>query len=142
MFLLHGPQSRARTQGENAANYANPGYDALFEKMKDMPSSPERQRLIDRMVDIARRDAPWIWGIHPKEYSLSHSWLANDKPNNMARNNIKYLKVDARKRAALRREWNRPVLWPLGIILAILIAGAVPAIVSVRRRERLAARPT
>jgi oligopeptide transport system substrate-binding protein len=141
MFLLHGPQSRARNQGENAANYVNPQYDALFEKMKDMANSPERQRLIDRMVDIVRRDAPWIWGTHPKEYSLAHSWLANDKPNNMARNNIKYLKVDAQKRAALRREWNRPLLWPLGLILAVLIASAVPAVVSYRRRERMAARP-
>jgi len=141
MFLLHGPQSRARTQGENAANYVNAQYDALFEKMKHMPSSPERQRLIDQMVEIARRDAPWIWGTHPKEYSLSHSWLANDKPNNMARNNIKYLKVDAQKRAALRREWNRPLLWPLGLMLAVLVASAVPAVVSYRRRERMAARP-
>jgi oligopeptide transport system substrate-binding protein len=141
LFLLHGPQSRARTQGENAANYVNPEYDALFEKMKNMPNSPERQRLIDRMVEIARRDAPWIWGTHPKEYSLSHSWLANDKPNNMARNNIKYLKVDAQKRAALRSEWNRPLLWPLGLIVLVLIVSAVPAVVSYRRRERMAARP-
>jgi oligopeptide transport system substrate-binding protein len=141
LFLLHGPQSRARTQGENAANYVNPEYDALFEKMKNMANSPERQRLIDRMVEIARRDAPWIWGTHPKEYSLSHSWLANDKPNNMARNNIKYLKVDAQKRSALRSEWNRPVLWPLGLIVLLLIVSAVPAVVSYRRRERMAARP-
>jgi oligopeptide transport system substrate-binding protein len=141
LFLLHGPQSRARTQGENAANYVNPEYDALFEKMKNMPNSPERQRLIDRMVEIARRDAPWIWGTHPKEYSLGHSWLANDKPNNMARNNIKYLKVDAQKRSALRSEWNRPMLWPLALILAVLIASAVPAVLSYRRRERMAARP-
>jgi ABC-type oligopeptide transport system substrate-binding subunit len=141
LFLLHGPQSRARNQGENAANYVNAAYDALFEKMKDMPNSPERQRLIDRMVEIARRDAPWIWGTHPKDYSLRHSWLANDKPNNMARNNVKYLKVDAQRRAALRREWNRPVLWPAGLILLVLVLSAIPAIVSYRRRERMAARP-
>jgi oligopeptide transport system substrate-binding protein len=141
LFLLHGPQSRARTQGENAANYVNPEYDALFEKMKNMPNSPERQRLIDRMVEIARRDAPWIWGTHPKEYSLTHSWLDNDKPNNMARNNIKYLRVDAQKRAALRREWNGPVLWPLGLIVLVLAVSAAPAVLSYRRRERMAARP-
>jgi oligopeptide transport system substrate-binding protein len=141
LFLLHGPQSRAKTQGENAANYVNPEYDALFEKMKNMPNSPERQRIIDRMVEIARRDAPWIWGIHPKDYSLRHSWLANDKPNNMARNGIKYLKLDVAKREALRREWNRPELWPVGLILLVLIASAVPAVISYRRRERMAARP-
>ena len=141
LFLLHGPQSRARTQGENAANYVNAEYDALFEKVKSMPNSAERQRLIDRMVEIARRDAPWIWGVHPKEYSLRHAWIANDKPNNMARNNIKYLRLDIDRRAALRAQWNSPILWPLGLILLLLVASAVPAVISYRRRERMAARP-
>ena len=141
LFLLYGPQSRAKSQGENASNYRNPEYDALFERMKNMPNSAERQKIIDRMVEIARRDAPWIWGTHPKEYSLRHAWLANDKPNNMARNNIKYLKVDTEKRAALRAEWNKPILWPIALILLALAASAIPAVVSYRRRERMAARP-
>ncbi len=141
LFLLYGPQSRAKSQGENAANYVNPEYDALFETMKNMPNSRERQKLIDRMVEIARRDAPWIWGIHPKEYSLRHVWLGNDKPNNMARNNIKYLKIDAQKRAALRAQWNHPVLWPLALIGIVLAVSAVPAVLSYRKRERMAARP-
>jgi ABC-type transport system substrate-binding protein len=141
LFLLYGPQSRAKSQGENASNYVNPEFDALFERMKNMPNSPERQHVIDRMVEIARRDSPWIWGIHPKDYSLRHSWLSNDKPNNMARNNIKYLRLDVDKRAALRREWNQPLLWPAGLILLVLIASAIPAVVSYRRRERMAARP-
>jgi ABC-type transport system substrate-binding protein len=141
LFLLHGPQSRARTQGENAANYVNPEYDALFQKMKAMPNGEERQRIIDRMVDIARRDAPWIWGIHPKDFSLRHAWLSNDKPNNMARNSIKYLRLDVEQRAAAREAWNRPVLWPLGLILIVLLISGIPAFVSYRRRERMAARP-
>jgi ABC-type transport system substrate-binding protein len=141
LFLLHGPQSRARNQGENAANYANPQYDALFEEMKNMPNSPERQKIIDRMVDIARKDAPWVWGLHPKDYSLRHSWVSNDKPNNMARNSVKYLKIDIEKRAALRKQWNTPVLWPVGLMLLVLIGSAVPAVMSYRKRERMAARP-
>jgi ABC-type transport system substrate-binding protein len=141
LFLLHGPQSRAKNQGENAANYTNREYDALFEKMKNMPNSPERQKIIDRMVEIARADAPWIWGVHPKKYSLRHSWLSNDKPNTMARNNLKYLRVDAARRAQMRAAWNRPVLGPLALILAALVAFSIPAVVSYRRRERMAARP-
>ncbi len=141
LFLLHGPQSRAKSQGENAANYVNPEFDALFEKMKNMPNSPERQKIIDRMVDIARVDAPWIWGVHPKKYSLRHSWIANDKPNTMARNNMKYLRIDPQKRAELRAAWNRPVLWPAGLVLAVLVIFSLPALVSYRRRERMAARP-
>jgi ABC-type transport system substrate-binding protein len=142
LFLLYGPQSRAKHQGENAANYTNKEFDALFEQMKNMPNSAERQRIIDRMVDIARRDAPWVWGIHPKKYSLRHSWMGNDKPNTMARNNIKYLRLDVDKRAALRADWNKPVLWPLALILLALIVSAVPAVLSYRKRERMAARPT
>ena len=141
LFLLHGPQSRAKSQGENAANYLNPEFDALFEKMKNMPNSPQRQKIIDRMVDIARADAPWIWGVHPKKYSLRHSWIRNDKPNTMARNNIKYLRIDPQKRAELRAAWNRPVLSPLIAILGILVISAIPAVLSYRRRERMAARP-
>jgi ABC-type transport system substrate-binding protein len=142
LFLLYGPQSRVKSQGENASNYQNAEYDALFEKMKNMENSPERQRVIDRMVQIARRDAPWVWGIHPKDYSLRHAWLSNDKPNNMARNNIKYLKLDVPRREALRREWNRPVVWPALLIVLLLMLSAVPAVLSYRRRERMAARPT
>jgi ABC-type transport system substrate-binding protein len=141
LFLLHGPQSRAKSQGENAANYVNPEFDKLFEQMKDMPNSPERQRIIDRMVEIARNDAPWIWGIHPKQYSLRHAWISNDKPNNMARNNLKYLKVDAAQRAALRAQWNRPIVWPVALIVLLLVVSAIPAFASYRRRERMAARP-
>ena len=141
LFLLHGPQSRAKSQGENAANYVNPEFDALFEKMKNMPNSPERQKIIDRMVNIARADAPWIWGIHPKKYSLRHAWISNDKPNTMARNNLKYLRIDPQKRAEMRAAWNRPVLLPLSIVLVILAISTIPAVVSYRRRERMAARP-
>ena len=105
-----------------------------------MANSPERQELIDRMVDIARHDAPWIWGQHPKKYSLRHAWLYNDKPNTMARNYFKYLRVDPRTRAEMRAQWNRPVLWPAGLIVLLLIVSGLPAFVSYRRRERMAAR--
>jgi oligopeptide transport system substrate-binding protein len=141
LFLLDGRQARVPHGGENTSNYVNPEYDALFERMKSMPNSPERQAIIDRMVDIVRRDAPWIGGFHPVAYSLSHAWVRNGKPNAMARNNLKYLRLDAGLRASLRREWNQPVLWPAGLILLVLVASAVPAVLSYRRRERLAAKP-
>ncbi len=37
-----------KTGGENAANYANPEFDRLFEQMKNMHNGPERQAIIDR----------------------------------------------------------------------------------------------
>ena len=59
-----------------------------------MPNWPERQRIIDAMVGIARNDAPWIWGFFPKDYLLYHGWLSNVKPNDMARNDVKYLRLE------------------------------------------------
>jgi ABC-type transport system substrate-binding protein len=66
LFLLYGPQSRRRTRARTPATIPMPEYDALFERMKNMPNSPERQKIIDRMVEIARRDAAWIWGSHAR----------------------------------------------------------------------------
>ena len=37
-----------------------------------------------------------------------------------------------------RDDWNQPVLWPIGAGLALLILSSVPAVVSYRRRERMA----
>ncbi len=141
MFLLHGPQSRAKSQGENASNYVNPEFDALFERMRNIPNSPERQRIIDRMTEIFRRDAPWIGGYHPKNFALYHGWLGNVKPNEMADNKLKYYRVEPARRAAQRVAWNQPVLWPLGLGLVVLVVSAIPAVLSYRRRERMAARP-
>ncbi len=136
LFLFHSAQARAKTQGENAANYANPEYDRLFEQVKHMENGPQRQALIDRMLAILREDAPWSFGFHPKDYSLHHAWVANLKPNHMARNGLKYQKIDAALREKQRAEWNRPVLWPLALLAAILVSGAAPAFLGYRRRER------
>jgi len=138
LFLLYGPHAKVNYQGENAANYANPEFDRLFEQVKNMDNGPIRQSLIDRMVHIARRDAPWLWGLHPVGFSLHHAWFGNVKPNLMANNTLKYQRIDALARAKKRAQWNRPVLWPvagLGIVLVLAIA---PALVSYRRREKAA----
>ncbi|MBI4766459.1 MAG: ABC transporter substrate-binding protein [Deltaproteobacteria bacterium] len=139
LFLLHGPQSQVKSQGENSANYANPEYDRLFEKMKNMENGPNRQAIIDQMIEIVRHDAPWLWGFHPKDYRLFHSWMLNQKPNKMARNGLKYQRIDAERREQKRSEWNRPVLWPIFLILAILVVMALPAVIAFRRRERKSA---
>jgi len=141
LFLLNGAQSRAKTGGENTANYQNPEYDRLFERMKNMPNGPERQALIDQMVRIARADAPWAWGFHPKDYGLAHAWLKNVKPNQMARNGLKFYRLDTVLRERDRAAWNKPDRWPIGLGLLALVAAAVPAVVAFRRRERAPARP-
>lgn len=139
LFLFHGPQSRAKTQGENASNYSNPEFDRLFERMKHMPNGAERQAIIDRMIALLRHDAPWVWSFFPKDYTLHHGWVHNRKPNQIANNSLKYQRLEPALRAQQRRAWNAPVLWPLALVAIILGLGAWPAVSAYRRRERLTA---
>jgi len=140
LFLLYGPNAKVGKNGENAANYQNPEFDRLFERMKNMDNGPERQAIIDRMVEIVRRDAPWALGFHPKQFTLSHAWYRNAKPNLMANNTLKYKRIDPAQRAGLRARWNRPILWPVAAVLVIPLLGALPAVVGYVRRTRSSAR--
>lgn len=139
LFLLYGAQGKVKSQGENAANYENAEYDRLFERMKAMPDSPERQAIIERMLGILQHDAPWVWGFYEKAYTLQHGWLHNRKPGKIIRNSLKYQRIEVSERQRLRAEWNRPVLWPLilvGLLGAVVVA---PAVIHYRRRERAGA---
>ena len=140
-FLLYGPHARAGEEhGENAANYSNPEFDRLFERMKYLPDGEERQQVIDRMIAIARNDAPWAWGFYPVDYALYHNWYGNTKPNLMANNTLKYRRIDPVERDRLRLEWNRPVLWPVILLVGVLLLSLVPAVLVYRRHEKGTAR--
>ena len=127
LFLLYGPNSKALFSGENAANYQNPEFDALFEQMRVLPDGEKRQQVIDKMVEIARYDAPWIWGFHPKRFTLFHAWNKNIKTHLMANNTMKYQRIDVALREKLQAQWNTPVWWPLWLIGFILILALLPA---------------
>ncbi|MDO8350170.1 MAG: ABC transporter substrate-binding protein [Gallionella sp.] len=137
LFLLHGAQAKAGKGGENAANYSNPEYDSLFEQMKNMENSTQRQAIIDRMLVILHRDTPWLWGFHPKNYVLQHGWLHNVKPNVMANNKLKYWRVEAGQRDSLRAAWNQPGLWPLWLGLVALLSSGVWLWRVLQKREEI-----
>ncbi len=136
LFLLYGPNGKVEHQGENAANYDNPEFNRLFERMKAMENSPERMAIIEHMLEIVRRDAPWIWGLHPKNFIVHHAWYHNVVPNLMAHNSMKYRKVTPELRAQKRREWNRPVIWPVFVVIGIVLVSVLPAVLMYRQRER------
>jgi ABC-type transport system substrate-binding protein len=135
-FLLYGPNGKVESKGENAANFSNAEFDALFLRMKDLPSGPERRQVIDRMVEILRGESPWLFGFFPKAFSLHHAWYKNAKPHLMANNTLKYKRVDGAARVAAQRAWNAPVLWPVGILLLLLLLSIIPAVKGFRARER------
>ncbi len=136
LFLLYGPNGKVRHGGENAANYDNPEFNRLFNTMKNMENSPQRFDIIQQLVAIARRDAPWLWGFHPKQFILHHDWYSNVKPNLMAHNTLMYKRIDPQLRDQQRQAWNTPVLWPIVLVALIFLVSLIPAIIMYRRKEQ------
>jgi len=60
------------------------------------------------VVKIAREDAPWAWGLHPKVYSLRNVWVRPGKPNVITRNTLKYIRINPELRDRKREEWKPP----------------------------------
>lgn len=133
-FLLHGANSKVKVGGENAANYLNSGFDKLFETMRTMDNTEQRYQMIQVLQDIVRYDAPWLFGFHPKNFSLFHSWYKNNKPNLMAHNQLKYMRIDHKERAQKRQQWNQADFMPLIIGTLLIILAFIPAIRAYRQR--------
>ena len=136
LFLLYGPNAKADNGGENAANYASPEFDRLFEQMRYLDDGPEKERIIHQMVDVVQRDAPWMFGYSPKSGGAFHQWVGNAKPTQMVRNNLQYLGIDPDLRVASVAKWNRPVWWPVPLLIALLALAIWPAWRTLKRRER------
>ena len=139
LFLLYGGNASVDTNGAgiNSSNYKNPEFDRLFDTMKTMKNSPERLKIIEKMMEIAREDAPWVWGIHPKSLALSHEWYTNVMPNAMANNTLKYKRIDATLRAEKQQEWNQPVMMPLIILALFLIILGLLLSRAYRNRQKM-----
>ena len=140
LFLLYGPNAKSVSDGENTANYQNPAYDKLFSQLKTMEDGPAKQALIDEMVKILQQDAPWSFGFYPYASLAAQAWVQNTKPAILIRDHGRYLKLDTQKRVASLAEWNRPIWWPLLLLLAVVAGAWWIARNSLRRRERMNAR--
>ena len=121
LFLFYGPNGKARHEGENAANDETPAFDRNFERMRALADGPEKAELIDRMIRTLQEDEPVLFGYFPPGAAACHAWLGNARPSGMVQNALQYMKVDAEARLEAIRAWNRPVLWPLGVILFALL---------------------
>lgn len=141
LFLLYGPNGKAQHGGENAANYENPEFDKLFEQMKYLDDGPEKAQLVARMVAIVQHDAPWMFGYFPLSGGAYQQWVGNAKPTQMVRNTLQYMKLDTAKRVASVRSWNRPIWWPLALIVLINLLVISVAWRTMKRRDRQAALP-
>ena len=135
LFLLYGPNGKVKFGGENAANYKSKEFDKLFEVMKNIPNGPRRQHVINEMLVILRNDAPWLWGYHPIDFTLSHNWNKPSKPHSMSRNVYKFQSLKTEKRKKLRADWNKADLFPLLILFIGGLLLIIPLVHVYRQRE-------
>ncbi len=128
LFLLECSNAQANNSGPNTANFCNDAFDARYKAMKDLPNGEARARLVKEMLFITQDERPWIELFHVEDFTLSHAWLINSKPMGLSYPAFKYKDVDPKLRARLRAEWNKPIRWPVALLVIAIIALAVPAV--------------
>ena len=106
--------------------------------MKNMPNTEKRLEKLRELLAILQEDTPWVWGIHPIDFTLSHSWMTQTPPHAIANNTLKYQSMNPLLREKLQEKWNKPVLWPLFLLLGFLIVIAVPLFITYYHRENKA----
>ncbi len=130
MQLLYGPN---RPPNANSSSYANPEYDALYEKALPMAPSPERTEIYRRMERIAMEDCPWIVRNRHVNYYLAQPWLEGYRPHDVSGKTWKYARVDAARRRHDLRSLNEgrpaaPILatiaFGLLVVVTVLRSGA------------------
>jgi ABC-type transport system substrate-binding protein len=140
LFLLYGPNSKAKADGENTANYDNPDYDRRYNMLRLMDDGPAKQKVIDEMVAIVQQDAIWSFGWFPFASGAYQPWVSNGRPGILIRDMAKYYRLDPRLRAQKQAEWNRPAWWLPVLLVLALFGVAWGARRTFHRRERLNAR--
>ena len=140
LFLFYGPNSKAKFEGENTANYDNPEYDKRYKQLALLDDGPAKQKLIDEMVDLLRKDAPWAFGYFPYSAGAYQQWVGDAKYGLFTNDRALYYKVDAPLRTRLQVEWNQPRYWPLVLLALAALLLAWIARRAFRARERLTAR--
>ena len=136
LFLLYSKNGKVNYSGENAANYNSEAFDELFIKMKNMKNSPTREKIIDKMLSIIQEDCPWIWGFHPKSFSLSHGWVQNVESNLMANNTLKYKKISIKEREGNIKIWNKANFTLLYVLLFLFISLIISVFIMIKKKDK------
>ncbi|MBL8524652.1 MAG: ABC transporter substrate-binding protein, partial [Betaproteobacteria bacterium] len=73
-------------------------FDALYDRSRKMPPSPERDKLYAEMNRIAAALTPWMPMTHRLRSEVSQPWLLGYKKHPMYNQVWKYLDIDDSKR--------------------------------------------
>ncbi|MBL8520777.1 MAG: bicyclomycin resistance protein [Betaproteobacteria bacterium] len=91
---LYGPNAGQ----SNFANFRLPAFDALYDKARGMPASPERDKLYAEMNRLIAVYVPWIPQTHRQRSEVSHPWLVGYRKHPLYTQVWKYLDIDESKR--------------------------------------------
>ena len=136
LFLLYSKNGKVKFGGENASNYESKAFDKLFKQMKNMKNSPRRKEIIQDMLEIIQSDSPWIWGFHPKSFSLSHGWVENTESNLMANNTLKYKEIINQKRLERIKLWNKPNFSLLYFLFILILGILISVLYMIRKKDK------
>ena len=100
-----------------------------------MDDSPERLALLRRIRATVVEDCPAIYVRHDMSLQITHAWVHNNKPPSVDMDWKKYLAIDGALRVRRQVAWNRPNYTPALIGAGMLLAGFLPAVGIVRRRQ-------
>jgi ABC-type oligopeptide transport system substrate-binding subunit len=114
--------------GKNESRYINPEYDKVFEKMSIADNGPERFELCRQLNQMLADDCPVAFNFRKAYYVVLQPWTERNHDNMMLEGGLKYGVIDAAMRSRLLREWNKPILWPLGIAGLFVIGGMAYAV--------------
>jgi oligopeptide transport system substrate-binding protein len=80
----------------NDARMRLPAFDALYEKSRLLPDSPQRTAIFDQMNDLIFNYAPWILTDYEYRNVLVQPWVKGYKLNTFVFQQWRYLDVEAR----------------------------------------------
>ncbi len=90
MQLLYGPNSGQSNNG----CYASPAFDKLYEQAKQLPDSPERNRLYEQMNRQMEADTAWSLHIARLRTQLMHPWVQGFKKHPILHAEWQYMDLD------------------------------------------------
>jgi ABC-type transport system substrate-binding protein len=83
----------------NYANFKSPVFDALYDKARAMPPSPERDKLYAQMNRLIAAYVPWIPQTHRQRSEIAHPWVVGYKKHPLYAQVWKYMDIDESKRS-------------------------------------------
>jgi len=97
MQLLYGPN----TGQSNNGCYESKSFDALYEKSRSMPPSPERNLLFLEMTRQMEVDGAWSLHVSRERNQLLRPWVKGYKKHPILNTEFLYMDIDTKGLAGL-----------------------------------------